>query len=142
MKRIALLLAAALLLAQGQAAAQVPGMPRVNRDSLNALTNADHAQMLGQLGLTSVRPGRDAYTDDPLRAPNYDEMKANPYIYYPDPLTTFDGRKVKNAKMWRNVRRPELVKAFEDEVYGRVPENVPAVRWEVVKEETLKFLRG
>ena len=137
MKRSVLLLAAVLLLAQGQAAAQFPGMPRVNRDSLNALTNADHAQMLGQLGLTSVRPGRDAYTDDPLRAPNYDEMKANPYIYYPDPLTTFDGRKVKNAKMWRNVRRPELVKAFEDEVYGRVPENVPAVRWEVVKEEKI-----
>ena len=135
MKRLVLILSAALLFAQGQASAQFPGMPRVNRDSLNALTNADHAQMLGQLGLTSVRPGRDAYTDDPNRAPNYDEMKANPWIYYPDPLVTFDGRQVKNAKMWRNVRRPELVKAFEDEVYGRVPENVPAIQWEVVKEE-------
>ena len=111
MKKIVLILTAALLFAQGQASAQFPGMPRVNRDSLNALTNADHAQMLGQLGLTSVRPGRDAYTDDPNRAPNYDEMKANPWIYYPDPLVTFDGKKVKNAKTWRNVRRPELVKA-------------------------------
>ncbi|MBO6063997.1 MAG: hypothetical protein J6P62_08480 [Bacteroidales bacterium] len=55
MKRLVLILSAALLLAQGQASAQFPGMPRVNRDSLNALTNADHAQMLGQLGLTSVR---------------------------------------------------------------------------------------
>lgn len=27
-----------------------------------------------------------------------------------DALTTFDGRKVKNAKMWFKVRRPELVK--------------------------------
>ena len=135
MKKLVLILSAALLFAQGQASAQFPGMPRVNRDSLNALTNADHAQMLGQLGLTFVRPGRDAYTDDPNRAPNYDEMKANPWIYYPDPLVTFDGRQVKNAKMWRNVRRPELVKAFEDEVYGRVPENVPAIKWEVVKEE-------
>ena len=112
MKRFVLILSAALLFAQGQASAQFPGMPRVNRDSLNALTNADHAQMLGQLGLSGVRPGRDAYTDDPNRAPNYDEMKANPWIYYPDPLVTFDGRRVKNAKMWRNVRRPELVKAI------------------------------
>lgn len=31
-------------------------------------------------------------------------------INYPDALTTFDGRKVKNAKMWFKVRRPELVK--------------------------------
>jgi len=138
MKRFLILLSAAILLfAQGQAAAQFPGMPRVNRDSLNALTNADHAQMLGQLGIKAVRPGRDAYSDDPAKAPNYDEMKANPYIYYPDPLTTFDGRKVKSARMWRKVRRPELVKVFEDEVYGRVPENVPAVHWEVVKEETI-----
>ena len=108
MKRFLLFIAAVFVLAQGQAAAQFPGMPRVNRDSLNALTNADHAQMLGQLGLTGVRPGRDAYSDDPAKAPNYDEMKANPWIYYPDPLVTFDGRKVKDAKMWRKVRRPEL----------------------------------
>ena len=130
-----LLLFAAMLLMQLQAAAQFPGMPRVNRDSLNALTSADHAQMLSQLGLKEVRPGRDPNSDDPDRAPNYNEYKANPYLYYPDPLTTFSGEKVTDAAMWREVRRPELVKAFEDEVYGRVPENVPAIRWEVVKEE-------
>ena len=130
-----LLILFALLLVQGRAAAQFPGMPRMNMDSLRAITNADHAQMLSQLGIKEVRPGRDPNTDDPNRAPNYDEMKANPYLYYPDPLVTFDGKPVKNAKQWRKVRRPELVKAFEDEVYGRVPENVPAIRWEVVKEE-------
>ena len=56
MKRFVLILSAALLFAQGQASAQFPGMPRVNRDSLNALTNADHAQMLGQLGLSRPEP--------------------------------------------------------------------------------------
>ena len=130
-----LLILFALLLVQGRAAAQFPGMPRMNMDSLRAITAADHAQMLSQLGIKEVRPGRDPNSDDPNRAPNYDEMKANPYLYYPDPLVTFDGKPVKNAKQWRNVRRPELVKVFEDEVYGRVPENVPAIRWEVVKEE-------
>ena len=113
MKRLVLILSAALLFAQGQASAQFPGI------SLNALTNADHAQMLGQLGLTSVRPGRDAYTDDPNRAPNYDEMKANPWIYYPDPLVTFDGRKVKDAKMWRKVRRPESSRTRSTAAYPR-----------------------
>ncbi len=136
MNRFSLLvLSAALLLSQGVVSAQFPGMPRMNMDSLRAVTAADHAQMLGQLGIKEVRPGRDPNSNDPDRAPNYDEMKANPWIYYPDPLTTFDGKKVKSAKMWRKVRRPELVKVFEDEVYGRVPENVPAVHWEVVKEE-------
>ena len=56
-------------------------------------------------------------------------------INYPDALTTFDGRKVKNAKMWFKVRRPELVKVFEDEFYGHIPANVPDVDWQTVSEE-------
>ncbi len=137
MKRFLLLLSAALFFAQGQAAAQFPGMPRINMDSLRAVTAVDYAQMLGQLGIREVRPGRDANSDDPDRAPNYNEYKANPYLYYPDPLTTFSGKKVKNAKQWRRERRPELIKVFEDEIYGRIPDNVPAIRWEVVKEERI-----
>jgi hypothetical protein len=137
MKRFLLLLSAALFFAQGQAAAQFPGMPRINMDSLRAVTAVDYAQMLGQLGIQEVRPGRDGNSTDPDRAPNYNEYKANPYLYYPDPLTTFSGKKVKNAKQWRRERRPELVKVFEDEIYGRIPDNVPAIRWEVVKEERI-----
>ena len=128
---------AALLLTQMPAAGQFPGMPRINRDSLRALTVADHARMLSQLGLKEVRPGCDPNSPDAVRKPNYDEFSANPYLYYPDPLVTFDGKKVKNAKMWRKVRRPELVRVFEDEVYGRVPANAPAIRWEVTNEEKL-----
>ena len=93
MKRFLLLLSAALFLAQGQAAAQFPGMPRINMDSLRAVTAVDYAEMLGQLGIREVRPGRDANSDDPDRAPNYNEYKANPYLYYPDPLTTFAGKR-------------------------------------------------
>ena len=133
--RIVLSTAVALLFVQLPAAGQFPGMPRVNRDSLRALTVQDHARMLAQLGLKEVRPGCDPNNPDAVRKPNYDEFSANPYLYYPDPLTTFSGKKVKNAKMWRKVRRPELVRAFEDEIYGRVPANAPAIRWEVVKEE-------
>ena len=135
MRRFLLLLSAALFFAQGQAAAQFPGMPRINMDSLRAVTATDYAQMLSQLGIKEVRPGRDSNSDNPDLAPNYDEYKANPYLFYPDPLTTFSGKKVKTAKQWRKERRPELVKVFEDEIYGRIPADVPAVRWEVVKEE-------
>ncbi len=105
------------------------------RDSLNKITVADHANMMDQLGIKAVRPGRDPNSSDPSRQPNYDELKANPYCFYPDALTTFDGKKVKNAGMWNKIRRPELVKVFEDEVYGRIPDNVPAVHWKTIKEE-------
>ncbi len=35
--------------------------------------------------------------------------------------------------MWWKVRRPEIVELFDSEVYGRVPENAPAVKWETVE---------
>jgi hypothetical protein len=104
-------------------------------DSLNKITVADHAHMMGQLGIIEVRPGRDPNSQDPSRQPNYDELMANPYCFYPDVLTTFDGKKVNHAGMWKKIRRPELVRVFEDEVYGRIPDNVPDVHWKVIKED-------
>ncbi|HCZ23055.1 MAG TPA: hypothetical protein DHU72_06650, partial [Rikenellaceae bacterium] len=74
--------------------------PKVNRDSLNALTSADYADMKSKLGLKELRPGKDGYSTDPVIGANYDEFIANPYLNYPDPLVTFDGKKVKNSKMW------------------------------------------
>ena len=94
------------------------------RDSLNNITVADHANMMARLGIRSVRPGRDPNATDPSRQPNYDELMANPYCFYPDVLKTFDGKTVNNAGMWNRIRRPELVKVFEEEVYGRIPDNV------------------
>lgn len=134
---LAVTLAATLLSAQGSA--QV-NPPRINRDSLNAIINADYANMKSQLGLGELRPGRDGYSTEPGIGANYDEFIANPYLNYPDPLVTFDGRRVKNAKMWYTVRRPELVKVFEDEFYGHIPAETPNVKWEVTKEE--KVMEG
>ena len=125
---------AAFLLFHFPASAQL-GMSNVNRDSLRAITVQDHAQMMSQIGVTSVRPPLDGYATEGPDAANYNELTANPYPFYPDALTMFDGRKVTTAQQWFNERRPELVKVFEDEVYGRVPDNVPAIRWKVVSEE-------
>ncbi len=36
-----------------------------------------------------------------------------------------------SAKTWWNQRRPEIVEDFDREIYGRVPKNVPKVKWEV-----------
>lgn len=90
----------------------------------------DRQAMLDRLGITALRPGANA---DPSASDhaNYDEAQANPFGALPDPLVMADGRPVTSAAMWWRERRPELVAAFEREVYGRVPADAPAVRWEV-----------
>ncbi|KPK85299.1 MAG: acetyl xylan esterase [Bacteroides sp. SM23_62_1] len=94
----------------------------------------DHQNMMDQLGITKLRPGRGADPSAPNPA-NYDESKANPYPDLPDLLTTDDGQKVTSPEMWWERRRPEIANAFEREVYGRLPEKIPEVTWEVIISE-------
>ncbi len=62
---------------------------------------------------------------------NYDEVKAGDYtIGLPDPLTLQNGKPVKDAETWNKVRRPEILKLYETEIYGRVPATVPKVTFE------------
>jgi hypothetical protein len=51
---------------------------------------------------------------------NYDEAKVGNYTL-PDPLTLANGKAVRNAKTWTETRRPELVRLFEENQYGRAP---------------------
>jgi hypothetical protein len=53
--------------------------------------------------------------------PNYDEAKI-PKHSLPDPLVTEFGKPVSSAQMWNEVRRPELLHLFQQQVYGRGPE--------------------
>jgi hypothetical protein len=101
----------------------------------------DHQQMMDQLGIRTLRPGRVNDVNAPLNPVNYDEAKANPYPVYPDPLTFATGGKVKSTSDWWNKRRPELVQIFEHEIYGRIPASAPKVTWTVqtVDHEALGF---
>ncbi len=87
--------------------------------------------MMDLLHITSLRKGADPNHTNAPNAVNYDESKASPYPDLPDPLLLKNGRKVTTARMWWEQRRPEIVEEFDREVYGRVPKEVPAVRWEV-----------
>ena len=85
-----------------------------------------HQYMMKRLGIEALRPGPSGNPNDPNHA-NYDEAKANPYPNLPDALTMNDGRKVTSAKVWWSERRPQIVKMYEQNVYGRVPKNIPKV---------------
>ncbi len=91
----------------------------------------DQQNMMQQLGIRALRPGPSGNEKDPNHA-NYDESKANPYPNIPDALTLNDGQKVTTPDVWWKVRRPQLVRAFEQDVYGEIPKNVPKVTWKVV----------
>ena len=51
---------------------------------------------------------------------NYDESKAGSYTL-PDPLVMSTGERVNTPKMWMENRRPEILRLFENHVYGRTP---------------------
>jgi hypothetical protein len=65
---------------------------------------------------------------------NYSEDKVPPYSL-PDPLVLASGERVTTAAMWREQRRPEILRFFETEIYGRVPNNAPRVTWEVTESD-------
>ncbi len=97
-------------------------------------TEADHRQMLAQLGIRALRPGPSGNEQDANHA-NYDEAKANPFPKLPPVLTLANGRAVTTPALWKK-RRAELFELFDREVYGRVPARVPSVRWSEVESDT------
>jgi hypothetical protein len=66
---------------------------------------------------------------------NEDEARVPAYTL-PDPLRLLDGRPVREASDWREQRRPEVLRLFEEHVYGRSPAPSPTVRYRVVEEDT------
>jgi 6-phosphogluconolactonase (cycloisomerase 2 family) len=98
----------------------------------NATAEKDHQNMMDQLGIKTIRPGRNGSNTNSPNYANYDEAKANPFPNLPDPLVLKNGKKVTTAEMWQQQRRPEIVEDFDLEIYGRVPTNTPKVNWEVV----------
>ena len=99
---------------------------------IQAASEQERQRELAELGLKDTRPGANSRDPSPPLYPNYDEAKANPEPL-PDPLTLPDGRRVATAKEWWGVRRPQIVAAMEDTLYGHRPAAPPKVTWTVVE---------
>ncbi|TAK99767.1 MAG: hypothetical protein EPO07_10560, partial [Verrucomicrobia bacterium] len=97
----------------------------------NLTAQQDHKLMMDLLGIMALRPGANPNNTNASNAVNYDESKANPYPNLPDPLVLKNGERVTTAEMWRKQRRSEITEDFDREVFGRLPKNVPKVKWEV-----------
>ena len=97
------------------------------------LTDADHQRMMDLLHMTTIRRGRDGNNKESPYYANYDETKANPFPKLPDPLVLKNGKPVKTAADWWELRRPEIVEDFDREIYGRVPKVMPKVTWEITR---------
>ena len=59
---------------------------------------------------------------------NYDESKVPKYTL-PDALRLCDGTKVKDGETWREKRRPEILRLFREEVYGKSPARPKGMRF-------------
>lgn len=64
---------------------------------------------------------------------NYTESKVADYSL-PDPLVSFDGEKVTTKEEWA-IRKTEILRFYQEQIYGKVPANAPKVKWKVVEEK-------
>ncbi len=67
---------------------------------------------------------------------NYDEAKAGPSPLT-DPLLLQNGKPVRDAKMWWNQRRPEILTSVARDVYGIIPKNTPTVTFVIADMDTV-----
>jgi hypothetical protein len=69
---------------------------------------------------------------------NYDEAKVGTYSL-PNPLILANGKPVRDAKTWMQKRRPEIVRFFEENQFGRSPERPAGMSFDVFDKGTPAF---
>jgi hypothetical protein len=69
---------------------------------------------------------------------NYDEALTGTYSL-PDPLVLANGKPVRDAKTWHEKRRPEIVRLFEENEYGRAPERPAQMSFDVFDKGSPSF---
>ncbi|HEY1804105.1 MAG TPA: acetylxylan esterase [Terracidiphilus sp.] len=117
--------------AAGSQAAPARRIAPADQQAIQAASLKDRQRMMDLLGIKELRPGFSGSPNGPNPA-NYDESKADLYPKLPDALVLNNGKRVTSARMWWRDRRPQIVELFDEDIYGRVPVQLPKVNWEVV----------
>jgi hypothetical protein len=65
---------------------------------------------------------------------NYDEAQV-PHYTLPDPLQFADETPVTDAAMWIAKRRPEILKLFEEQVYGKMPDKKVKITYDLLEKQ-------
>lgn len=69
---------------------------------------------------------------------NYDEARVGSYTL-PDPLVLSSGKPVSDARTWNEKRRPEIVRLFEENQFGRSPGRPAHMTFDVFDKDTSAF---
>ena len=121
---------AAVLLAQAQPQTPAAAQPAAQPAAPAPATTAAPAAPAPPAATPPTRP--DVVAGIPV---NYEEERAAGYTL-PDPLVSADGKPVRDAKTWTTKRRPEIIKAFEEQQFGRVPGKPAGLRFDVFDKGT------
>jgi dienelactone hydrolase len=94
------------------------------------------AVMSGSQAARPQSPGAPVRTADKTgHVSNYDEAKVGTFTL-PDPLMLASGKPVRDAGTWTKERRLELIRLYENEIFGRIPAVTPKVAWTASPPET------
>jgi len=72
------------------------------------------------------------------RVVNQDESKV-PDLVLPDPFVSKSGQVIRSISDWENIRRPELMDLFKNEVYGPIPSDFEEITFTEVSENPNPF---
>jgi hypothetical protein len=120
-----------ILVAQSVAQAPPTSPPDSNLPTPGTRGNADNVPFIGKSD-QSGNPVRLAKATGHVS--NYSEEKIPAYTL-PDPLLLTSGQRVTTSEQWYTQRRPEILKFYQHEIYGRVPAGAPKVTWRVTETD-------
>jgi hypothetical protein len=114
--------------------------PRLHAFVLSSLFVLSAAHSRAADSAAAPLPRADANGNPLRRAPtghvsNYDESKVGAYTL-PDPLVMRNGEPVRSAEAWFDQRRPEILRLYETEIYGRVPQSAPNAHPHIIETES------
>ncbi|MDC2621171.1 acetylxylan esterase [Bacteroides ovatus] len=87
-----------------------------------------------ETGLRSKSTSELTELEQVIAKVNYDESKV-PVYTLPDVLTLTNGRKVTTKKEWVEKRRPELLRLFETQIYGKAPARSKDLHFRLLDED-------